>query len=109
MLVLVMVVLALCIVAINDIHDVREDLAGFNKKLWKDLGRELGLGEDSLGEIQADNQRDGVRECLNEVLAHWLRRNYDEERFGRPTWQSLANAVKKSGDRALADKILAKH
>ena len=108
-LVLVMVLLALCIVAIDDIQAVREALAGFNKKLWKDLGRELVLREDLLEEIEANYQRDGVRECLNAVLTHWLRRNYDEARFGCPTWQNLANAIAKSGDHALANKILAKH
>ena len=109
MLMLVMVLLALCIVAIDDIHDVREALAGFKLTQWKVLGRQLGLGEELLDEIQADYQRDGVRECLNEVLAHWLKENYHEARFGSPTWQNLANAVKKSGDTALAAKILGAH
>ena len=104
-----MVLLASCIVAIDDIHDVREELAGFKLAQWKVLGRQLGLGEELLDEIQADYQRDGVRECLNTVLSHWLRRNYREAKFGCPTWQSLANAVKKSGDPALAAKIWAKH
>ena len=105
MLVLVMVLLTLCIVAIDDIHDVRETLAGFKLALWKVLGRQLGLGEELLDEIKADYQRDGVRECLNEVLAHWLRENYHKAKFGRPTWENLANAVKRSGDPAIATKI----
>ena len=88
---------------------MREALDGFNKAKWKVLGEELGLREDSLEEIKNDYQQNGVRERLNQVLAHWLRKNYDEERFGCPTWQNLANAVTKSGDRALADTILAKH
>ena len=51
-----MVLLALCIVPIDDIHDVLEALAGFNLVWWKDLGRQLGLGEDLLDEIKADYQ-----------------------------------------------------
>ena len=106
----VLVLLALCIAAIDNIHVVREALAGFNLTLWKVLGRQLGLGEELLDEIKADYQRDGVRECLNQVLAHWLKRNYREAKFGgRPTWENLANAVKRSDDRALADKIWAEH
>ena len=108
-MVLVIVLLALCIVAIDDIHAVCEALEGFKLAWWKVLGRKLGLGEDLLDEIKADCQQEGVRECLNNVLAHWLRRNYHEARFGCPTWQSLANAIERSGDRALATKIWPEH
>ena len=88
---------------------MREALAGFNPAWWKVLGRQLGLGEELLDEIKADYQQNGVRECLNQVLAHWLRRNYREARFGCPTWHSLANAIKKSGNPAHAAKILVEH
>ena len=105
----VMVLLALCIVVIDDIHDVRKALAGFVHARWKVLGRQLGLREALLDEIKADYQQNGVQECLNKVLTHWLRRNYNVARFGGPTWQNLANAVKKSGDPALAAKIWPEH
>ena len=100
-----MSLLALYIVAIDDIHAVRKALKGFNKAEWKALGEELGLGEDLLDEIKANYHAQGVRECLNEVLKAWLRWNYHETSFGCPSWQSLANAVKRSGDPALAAKI----
>ena len=104
-----MVLLALCIVAIDDIHDVREALAGFTQAWWKVFGRQLGLREELLDDIKADYQRDGVQECLDKVLSHWLRRNYREAKFGSPTWENLANVVKKSGDTALAAKIWGAH
>ena len=88
---------------------MREALAGFNQARWKELGGHLGLREQLLDEIMADYQLHGVRECLNKVLTHWLRRNYNVARFGVPTWQNLANAVKKTGDPALAAKIWPEH
>ena len=93
----------------DDIHDVREALASFSNPQWKVLGRQLGLKEVLLDEIKANYQQDGVQECLDKVLTHWLKRNYLEARFGRPTWQSLANAVKRSGDPALAANIWPEH
>ena len=50
---------ALFVVAIDDVHDVREALDGFNKAQWKNLGRELGLKSDLLDEINADYIRNG--------------------------------------------------
>ena len=103
-----MVLLSLCNVAMDDKYDVSHALDGFSKSQWKVLGRELGLKSDLLDDINADYQCKGVGECFDQVLEAWLKRKYDVARFGPPTWQSLANAVKRSGDPAFADKILAK-
>ena len=88
--------------ATADLLDVTDALRTFNKGKWMDLGRELGVNEESLEAVRADYTQKGVNECLIEMLKHWLRRNYNEARFGPPTWDNLANAVEKSGDPALA-------
>ena len=84
-------------------------LDDFNKSRWKTLGRKLGLKSGLLQKINSDYRRDGVEECFHQVLEEWLKRNHDVDRFGPPTWYSLANAVKRSGDAALADDIHAMH
>ena len=100
--------LALYYVAISDLHEVSQALDGFHKSQWKVLGRQLGLKSDLLDQINADYQQNGVGECFNQVLEAWLKRNHNEARFGPPTWHSLTNALKRSGDTEVAEKILTK-
>ena len=76
----------------------------YRKSNWRNLGIELGL-TNVLDTIDADHKLDGAERCMDEVLKEWLRRNHNEERFGRPTWKALAGAVERSGDRALAENI----
>ena len=96
-------------IAIGDMYDVSHALDGFTKALWKVLGRELGLKSNLLDEINANYQQNGVAECFSQVLEAWLKRNHDVARFGPPTWHGLASAVKRSGDNALASRILVQH
>ena len=95
--------------ATADIRDVKDQLRRFNKENWMDLGRELGVKEEHLEEVRADYKQSGVNECLGEMLKYWLKRNYNETKFGSPTWESLANAVERSNDAALADAIREHH
>ena len=49
---------------------------------------------------------------MSEVLKNWLRRNYNVERFGEPTWRAVVEVVAHSaaGDNcALALSIARKH
>ena len=94
---------------IKDLRNVKCELRRFNKEKWKDLGEELGLREEDLEAVRADYAHKGVKECLSEMLKHWLRRNYDEAKFGSPTLNNLANAVEKSDDPALACDIRENH
>ena len=94
-------------IEMGDIDAVMHALDGFNKAKWKDLARGLGLGSALVHEIHANHQKDGVGECLHQVLEAWLKQNHNVDGFGISTWQSLASAVEQS-DRALAAKIWAK-
>ena len=94
--------------ALADLLDVKDNLRPFDKGNWMDLGRELGVKEEDLEAVKADYKQEGVKECLTAMLKHWLRRNY-ETRYGSPTWDTLANAVEKSDDAALAHDIRKKH
>ena len=73
---------------------------------WKDIGLALRLNPDKLDEIEKDN-RDSSN-CLTRALTLWLKRNYNTERFGDPSWEVLARAVAHDdggNDPALAEKI----
>ena len=88
---------------------MNQALKNFNKGKWQNLGRELRLRQNLLNEINADYQKNGVGECLYQALEAWLKEKYDKDKFGPPTWHSLANAVEISDDPALADEIRAQH
>ena len=86
-----------------------QTLDSFHKSQWKVFGRQLGLESDLLDRINADYQRNGVEECFNQVLEAWLKRNHNEAKFGPPTWHSLADTVRRSGDPALGAIIWAQY
>lgn len=74
----------------------------------RSLGLALGLSVSKLDTIRSDfNDSD---EVLTEVLNTWLKQAYDVEKYGCPSWRSLARAVDNdAGGRnsALANKIAA--
>ena len=74
------------------------------------LGRMLRLRDHDLKVVREayTNQVD----ALNDILLLWLNQKYNVERFGRPTWRMLVEAVdKKTGgnNHDLAKKIAFKH
>ena len=83
-----------------DLADVKRELAKFGK--WRELGRNLGLSNVSLEVINADYMMLSKR--LEEVLFEWLRRNYNVDMYGLPSWSRLADALQPI-DMALAFKI----
>ena len=90
----------------DDIHDVRPVLKGFSSTKWKKLGRGLRIDEQHLTTIGANNLiQGGTEECLDQVLQTWLKRNYNDNKYGLPTWKYLADAVEESGEKALADNV----
>ena len=77
---------------------------------WKHIGLALRLDPNQMKRIKKENS--DLEDCLTEVLTLWLQRNYNTERFGKPSWEMLARAV---GDRsggsnpALAEEIFRRH
>ena len=77
---------------------------------WKDIGLALRLNPSELDEIETDNRNSS--DCLTRVLALWLNKAYNTERFGEQSWELLARAVAHpSGgdDPALAEEIAMKY
>ena len=58
---------------------------------WKDTGLALRLNPSQLDEIESDNKQSS--DCLTRVLTLWLKKAYNTERFGEPSWEQLAKAV----------------
>ena len=77
------------------------------------LGRSLRLRNDDIGAIRKDcSNESGHEQALNDVLLLWLKREYNVERFGPPTWRMLVEAVnKRSGgnNQELAKQIALNH
>ena len=78
---------------------------------WKTIGRGLRIDSGRLNVIQQNNSGK-PKECLSEILTCWLNRNYNVERFGEPTWQTVVKVVAHpaAGDNcALALSIAEQH
>ena len=77
------------------------------------LGRSLRLKTTDIKSIQAayPNESD-AEQALSDTLELWLQQKYNAERFGRPTWRMLVEAVNREGggnNHELAKKIALKH
>ena len=76
-------------IATEDLAEIKKELRNFSQ--WKDLGLYLGLSTERLEVIERDYRF--TSDCLGAVLCDWLKRNYDIEKYGVPSWSALANAI----------------
>ena len=93
----------------DDLFDVKTELLPVAAR-WKDIGLALRLGSSQLDEIETDKKQSS--DCLTKVLTLWLKKAYNTERFGEPSWELLARAVADpaGGDNpALAEEIAKKY
>ena len=73
---------------------------------WKFIGLVLGISDSELQTIEANKAH--TEHLLTEMLRLWLNKVYNVEKYGKPLWQTLREAVKSpAGGKspALADKI----
>ena len=94
---------------IKDLFSVCSELVGVAHK-WKKVGLALRLDPDLLDRIEAE--KNDVEDNLSDTLKEWLKKSYDTESFGDPSWKLLVDAVAhRAGgkDRALAMEIAAKY
>ena len=93
----------------DDLYEVKGEVVSVAAR-WKDLGLALRLEPDRLNVIEGENRR--MDDCLTEVLSLWLKKMYDYERLGDPSWQLLARAVADpvgGNNPALAERIVKKY
>ena len=77
---------------------------------WKDIGLALRLDPDKLDVIKTDHNN--CKDCLTHMLSLWLKKSYNTERFGDPSWQLLARAVGDpagGNNPALAEEMASNH
>ena len=76
---------------LDDLFDVQRELNPVSAK-WRSIGVALRLKPDVLDGIVTWYNSDPIA-CLTSAVTEWLKRNYNVERFGEPTWQILVKAV----------------
>ena len=94
----------------GDIRDVFDEVEGLAGR-WQNMCIRLGLRPSDRDIIGRKFQLDPT-DCLMEVLVMWLRKSYDTERYGRPTWRALVAAVANrtgGANPALAKQIAENH
>ena len=71
--------------------DVKRELIPVASR-WKAIGLALRLNPDTLDTIERN--KDNEEERLTNALTVWLKKNYNVERFGEPSWQLVVAAVR---------------
>ena len=94
-------------IGIDDLVEVLKVLKKnkFPNNQWDDLGLELGITYTKLEEIKSNNPQD-VNGCLKACLALWLQCNYNTSKYGKPTMESLAAALRETGLNGVASGIM---
>ena len=78
---------------------------------WSDMCLALRLPPPDRSEI-SNAYREKSEECLQAVLVKWLKKGYNYQKFGSPTWRMLVEAVAHptgGNDSALAKLLAQKH
>jgi len=89
----------------QDVYRAVLDLAGKWRHMCSALGFKPAVAETIATRIDPE-------QCLQEVVVRWLRKTYDVDRHGLPTWRTLVKAVsdKAGGNNpALAEEIARDH
>ena len=74
---------------------------------WKKFSACLGLSKDDIDSIKDVNPKDNSG-CLDDAMDHWIKQNYDTEKFGLPSWRTLVAAVAQVNKR-LCKQLAIKH
>ena len=77
----------------------------FPSNRWSPLGLQLGLLQHTLSGVRL-KFKDHPERCLQECLTLWLRKADKVIESGGPTWDSLADALRKIGENFTAEKIM---
>ncbi len=68
----------------NDRTEVLNALTGVHRR-YKQIGTQLCINN-----LNTIRNTDGYTIAMGDVIEEWLKRNYNSEKFGPPTWKKLA-------------------
>ena len=96
---------SLLFIGIADLLTVKTLLKDVSYK-WQDIGLKLHLLSPQLKILRADHLGEGQDQLLSEMLQKWLQWDYNIEKFGKPTWRMLVEALEGVEDcKTTADRI----
>ena len=82
----------------NDLFEIESEVIDLAPK-WQNFGKALHVAPQRLATIKAEP---GIlpQACLSNTLSEFLKRNYDWERHGEPSWRLIVTAIahKAGGD-----------
>ena len=73
----------------------------FSNSYWKELGRQLGLDDATLDDIDVDYGT--LKKRFKKCMRTWLKGGDSEKQV--KTWKTLADALDRMGQKKVADKI----
>ena len=73
----------------------------FPNSYWKELGRQLGLDDTTLDDI--DEEYGTLKKRFKKCMHTWLKGGDSDKQV--KTWKTLANALDRMGQQKIADKI----
>ena len=73
----------------------------FFNSSWKELGRQLGLDDATLNDI--DEEYGTLKKCFKKCMHTWLKGGESEKQV--KTWKTLADALDRMEQKKVADKI----
>ena len=74
---------------------------------WEELSGYLGLPSAIIDRIRTDNPKNSIS-CWHQSVKEWINQNYDTERHGKPSWNTLVQAIGRV-DNLACNKLAAKH
>ena len=97
-----------CIVE-DDLTIILREMEGVASE-WYGIGLELGVSNSKLECIS--KEPGNIKDMFRKMISEWLKKNYDTEKFGQPTWGRIVEAVRAgTGGRnsALANQLASNH
>ena len=96
-------IVVLCCTARSDLRRVVGAVRQYSD--WRSLGFELGIDYQTLKSIQENNPGEREAACKMDMLKSWLDGEDEVTQCGGPTWQQLADCLKRLGQDSLAQNI----
>lgn len=84
----------------DDLFEVETEVGDIAPR-WERVGKALYLPQEKLDLIKEKESAD-PKKCLSQVLQEFLKKNYNTDKYGLPSWRLLVVAVshKEGGENA---------